>query len=160
MIAAIEEGFKINIPVSTFFQGPYFIGGWSLGGVVAFEMAQQFLSRSEIGGVMLIDCMSPSVINQKSDVDKNQILGLLIQDLGGLFEKELPLQKDQMAELSFSEQSAFVFNLAKQENVLPVGISEQQFNGLCRVFKSNIQAFYRYTPKPYHPVERTGKQNY
>ncbi len=40
--------------------GPYFIGGWSLGGVVAFEMAQRLQKMNkELAPVLLIDSPSP-----------------------------------------------------------------------------------------------------
>src|SRR5260370_19368 len=37
---------------------PYLIGGWSAGGVIAFEMAQQLKSLGkEVGLLALMDCM-------------------------------------------------------------------------------------------------------
>lgn len=42
-------------------QGPYYLGGWSMGGVVAYEMAQQLLQQGEvIGSLILIDSPAPS----------------------------------------------------------------------------------------------------
>jgi amino acid adenylation domain-containing protein len=41
--------------------GPYRLGGWSMGGVVAFEMARQFLAQGEaVERVVLIDASAPT----------------------------------------------------------------------------------------------------
>ena len=42
-------------------QGPYFIGGWSFGGLVAFEMAQQLVaSGQEVSLLAILDTSSPT----------------------------------------------------------------------------------------------------
>ena len=41
-------------------EGPYFLGGWSMGGVVALEMARQLAAAGrEVPLVFLIDCSAP-----------------------------------------------------------------------------------------------------
>ncbi|MCP5110892.1 MAG: amino acid adenylation domain-containing protein, partial [bacterium] len=40
-------------------EGPYLLGGWSMGGVVAFEMAQQLSRSGERGAVLLLDALAP-----------------------------------------------------------------------------------------------------
>ncbi len=41
-------------------QGPVFLGGWSIGGVYAYEVARQMLSSGrEIAGLIMIDAISP-----------------------------------------------------------------------------------------------------
>ena len=43
--------------------GPYFIGGYSGGGVVAFEMAKQLVAQGErIGALIFIDSVAPGVV--------------------------------------------------------------------------------------------------
>src|SRR5262249_23036704 len=40
--------------------GPYFVGGWSVGGLVAFEMARQLeIEGEEVGLLALIDSLPP-----------------------------------------------------------------------------------------------------
>src|SRR5262249_47406289 len=53
--------------------GPYLLGGWSLGGVVAFEMAQQLRkSGEEVGLLALIDSAVPVPNNE--DLEEAVIL--------------------------------------------------------------------------------------
>jgi pimeloyl-ACP methyl ester carboxylesterase len=48
-------------------KGPYFLGGWSFGGLVAFEMAQQLQkSGHEVGLVAMLDTLAPGSDNQPS----------------------------------------------------------------------------------------------
>lgn len=45
-------------------QGPYHIGGFSFGGLVAYEMAQQLLRAGEaVGGLVLLDTANPSALH-------------------------------------------------------------------------------------------------
>jgi len=42
-------------------EGPYYLGGWSIGGIIAFEMAKQLEEQGhQIGGIWLFDTDSPS----------------------------------------------------------------------------------------------------
>jgi thioesterase domain-containing protein len=44
-------------------EGPYLLGGWSFGGIVAFEMAQQFLRQGEsVSMLAIIDVGTPHAI--------------------------------------------------------------------------------------------------
>jgi len=46
-------------------EGPYYIGGWSAGGVVAYEVACQLMARGDkIAKLVLIDSPNPSMANQ------------------------------------------------------------------------------------------------
>lgn len=48
-------------------QGPYFLGGWSFGGLVAFEMAQQLQrANHEVALLALLDTPAPIAANQPS----------------------------------------------------------------------------------------------
>ncbi|MEG4318292.1 MULTISPECIES: amino acid adenylation domain-containing protein [unclassified Microcoleus] len=48
-------------------QGPYFLGGWSFGGLVAFEMAQQLLGAGEeVAMLAVIDTLAPVAANKPS----------------------------------------------------------------------------------------------
>jgi thioesterase domain-containing protein len=44
-------------------EGPYYLGGFSMGGLAAYEMAQQLLEAGEpVGGVVLLDTSNPQVL--------------------------------------------------------------------------------------------------
>src|SRR5262249_14757141 len=63
-------------------QGPYFIGGWSFGGLVALEMAQQLLQRGrDVGLLALFDTHISHSSHQH--VDDTMLLMLFVRDLTG-----------------------------------------------------------------------------
>ncbi len=48
-------------------KGPYFLGGWSFGGLVAFEMAQQLLAAGdEVALLAVLDTLAPLAANKPS----------------------------------------------------------------------------------------------
>jgi len=47
-------------------EGPYFLGGWSFGGLVAFEMAQQLLSSGYQWLYCCVDTLAPVSTNKPS----------------------------------------------------------------------------------------------
>ncbi len=113
-------------------------------------MARQLEKNGhEVALLSMIDCMSPSVMKPAGKIDETSILSILIRDLGGLFNKNLPVSIDKLQHLKLQEQLEYVLDIAKKEKVLPAGISDQQFYGLLQVVKANIQAFYNYVPKTY-----------
>ncbi len=57
MAASYVEAIRRHRP-----EGPYHLGGWSLGGLVAFEMARQLASAGEtVASLALIDIQAPTV---------------------------------------------------------------------------------------------------
>ena len=131
-------------------QGPYQIGGWSLGGVVAFEMAQQLHSSGhEVAMLALIDSYAPIAISRSEKIDEAMLVASLTRDLSGLFGKELLVSVDELQQLQPEEQLNHILEQAKMLNILPPEIGLQQMRQLLRVFKANLQAMYRYIPQPY-----------
>ncbi|MBD2019655.1 amino acid adenylation domain-containing protein, partial [Leptolyngbya sp. FACHB-36] len=56
-------------------RGPYLLGGWSFGGLVAFEMAQQLQQAGEsVALLAIIDTLAPIPANQPSLVDALKFL--------------------------------------------------------------------------------------
>ena len=57
-------------------QGPYLLGGWSAGGIIAFEMAQQLQRQGqEVGLLALLDTSPPSVQMREKALEENVDLG-------------------------------------------------------------------------------------
>jgi thioesterase domain-containing protein/acyl carrier protein len=85
--------------------GPYWIGGWSLGGVVAFEVARQLVvDGSEVSGLILLD----STLPERSD-SGGETAGL---------EYGIDLSLSQLSELSGEDQLPYLYRHAEQLGVL------------------------------------------
>jgi amino acid adenylation domain-containing protein len=71
--------------------GPYRLGGWSMGGLVAFEMARQLASEGKSPDlVALIDTLPPAVEPSPLPATEEELTAWLTRDLVGLLGHELP----------------------------------------------------------------------
>ncbi len=61
MASAYIEALRLVQP-----QGPYYLGGWSFGGLVAFEMAQQLQTKHQVALLVMLDTPAPVVSNKPS----------------------------------------------------------------------------------------------
>ncbi|HEV2800272.1 MAG TPA: alpha/beta fold hydrolase, partial [Pyrinomonadaceae bacterium] len=132
-------------------EGPYLLGGWSMGGVVAFEMAQQLRAAGEeVSMLAMFDSYAPSALTFDSETDN--ALSLLTQfaiDLG-LSTASLALPREQFLQLSASEQLSVVLDLAVGEHLLPAETGLARLHDRFSIFKNNLRAFRNYVPRPYN----------
>jgi thioesterase domain-containing protein/acyl carrier protein len=142
--------------------GPYFLGGWSMGGIVAFEMAQQLKSQGqEVAKLALIDVMAPAAgalrsLSQPlqkawSRFDKQAASRLIIhfaQDIG-LNLTNISTWRDQLEALKPDEQLAWVVNEAKKYKILPPDMSEADSTHVFEVFRTNVHARQNYIGSTY-----------
>jgi amino acid adenylation domain-containing protein len=121
--------------------GPYFLSGWSSGGLVAFEMAQQLSQQGEqIALLALIDShpysLLASDINEyKSESDNDKLIGLLMGDL------------EYLQQLKFEDKLIHLVEQAKQKNLVPDDFTPAQIIHLLRIWKINDQALKDYKPQ-------------
>ncbi len=131
-------------------QGPYHIGGWSLGGVVAFEMAQQLHSCGhKVALLALIDSYAPIAIYKPEQMSQAMLLSSFAKDLGGLLGQELSVSVEQLQPLELDAQLNHILEQANMVNLLLPEVGLQQLRQLFRVFQSNLEAMYRYRLQPY-----------
>ncbi len=130
----------------------YLLGGASLGGMIAYEMAQQLTALGKkVDLVALIDTPMAQDMPQKMESDAN----ILFYMIDSLVEK-VPFTLDHLEKLPPSERLTFaVENLKKalmeksmedQNHML----NEAQLDRVISVFKANTHAFYEYSPQPYN----------
>ena len=129
--------------------GPYFIGGWSFGGLVAFEMAQQLTQAGQqVGLLAILDAAAP--LNKPSFYQSLKFL------LGTALWSTLPFLLDYGAiatnQLSSSipwsrwQWSALVRLVPESRLRL---LDESAISPMLKIFYANAQAAYRYVPQNY-----------
>jgi thioesterase domain-containing protein/acyl carrier protein len=124
--------------------GPYLLGGWSMGGVVAFELAQQLLSLGEeIALLALIDSRAP--VGEVSDVPDANLLHTFAVDLGVHPSPSNAVGDD----LSFTRQLSRILSLAKEAGKVSPEMTISAFRRFLEVFKVNLQAMRAYAPSMY-----------
>jgi amino acid adenylation domain-containing protein len=130
--------------------GPYLLGGWSLGGVIAFEMASQLLARGErVGLLALVDSPLPGGAAAAAPAgDDPWLLAAFARHLG-LEAADSEAAVRELASLAPAERLAGVLAAARQAGALPASFEVDSLGRLVDVFRTGIQAFATYAPKPY-----------
>jgi thioesterase domain-containing protein/acyl carrier protein len=148
-------------------EGPYILGGWSMGGIVAFEMAQQLKQQGqEVAKLALIDVLAPATGTLRSlsqplqkawsRFDKEAASRLIIhfaQDIG-LNLTNISAWRDQLEALKPDDQLAWVISEAKRYLILPADMSEADSRHLFEVFRTNVHARQNYIGSTLHTRAR------
>ena len=136
--------------------GPYQIGGWSLGGVVAFEIAQQLKRQGQTVALLaLLDSgVPPSFLHEeksrhRAQLDDATIVQLLIE--GGIG----TLDQDMGTLSTPQEQMELVWKQAKGAGIIPSDTGFEQFRRLAYMNCRNLLAV-----KYYKPVAYDGKMSF
>ncbi|HLL48497.1 MAG TPA: alpha/beta fold hydrolase, partial [Longimicrobiaceae bacterium] len=125
--------------------GPYRIGGWSMGGVVAFEMARQLEAAGEpVGTLALIDSYLPALHGRAAPLEERVRVNTFAADLGLPPEAlELPAEEGGGSYLHRVLQSAHAAGL------LPADVDAGRLEQAYAVFGANLAALHAYPAKPY-----------
>ena len=128
--------------------GPYLLGGWSAGGVIAFEMAQQLRrAGQEVALLALLDCMPRSV--GKVKVDDGALAFLFAREVAINSKKSLPVSFDALRSLSHDEQLAYLLKQLKLANVLPREMELSWFRQILRGVWARNEQLRQYEPQVY-----------
>ncbi|WP_019487678.1 thioesterase domain-containing protein [Kamptonema formosum] len=120
-------------------QGPYFLGGWSFGGLVAFEMAQQLQkSGDRVALLAVLDTLAPIPSNQISFWDGCKFLFTIA--LRSVWPFLLDYFRLLAASDNFFDES-FASRIVKLNKVI---------KPIFAVFKANSKATLAYAPETYY----------
>jgi thioesterase domain-containing protein/acyl carrier protein len=128
--------------------GPYLIGGWSFGGLVAFEMSRQLQAQGEeVALLALFDTMPPEPRAKRLKENDPALLLSFVRDLG-LSPEALPLGADELKKLGVEERLEAVLAAAKGAGVVPPDVTLADVQRLWRVFITNWRAQQGYRAQP------------
>ncbi|MEP1076598.1 amino acid adenylation domain-containing protein [Leptolyngbya sp. PL-A3] len=147
--------------------GPYYLGGWSFGGLVAFEMAQQLTQAGESVALLAIfDTAAPIAANRPTPREsltfllKTALWSTLpfLLDYGAIAISRLSqvLQRSRAISTQTTSQSDWlsrwqwwaIARLMPEESRLRL-LDESAIGPMLRIFAANSQAAYHYAPQPY-----------
>jgi amino acid adenylation domain-containing protein len=127
--------------------GPYAVGGWSMGGIVAFEMALQLRRRGEaVEGLFLLDSRvsAPGVASRLAD--DAVTASWFAQDWGLTAGRPLDVAEEELAGLSRTERVRLLLERAGAAGVLTAGIGAAEVDRMLAVFQANARALAAYRP--------------
>ncbi|HEY9157249.1 amino acid adenylation domain-containing protein [Candidatus Binatus sp.] len=121
--------------------GPYLLGGWSMGGVVALEMAQQFQAQGQTVALLaLLDTRIPTADEELDDEDFD---ARLLIDFVRYFGLSLDL-RDSLARLPKHELLERVLEHAKRAGLMPSDIDVSQAQPFIELCKADFRATQNY----------------
>jgi amino acid adenylation domain-containing protein len=131
-------------------QGPYRLGGWSLGGVVAFEMARQLREQGdEVALLVILDSvpdLTAEAAGFQTDVDFLLDMSAYVESLWG---RSLGLTRADLEGLEPETQLGTFAERLRGADFLPPGAGVEQLARILRVYKANANAAGFYEPRPY-----------
>jgi thioesterase domain-containing protein len=134
-------------------EGPYVLGGWSFGGVVAYEMARQLQEQGQkVDRLVLFDSWAPSSSGNPASAlredDSAELMARFLLDIGGISGKDIPMAFDDIRRLEADKRLKFILEQARKFNILPPDMELSRLNDLFVIFKRHIRAIRNYAPLP------------
>jgi amino acid adenylation domain-containing protein len=126
--------------------GPYFLGGHSFGGKVAFEMAQQLQRKGQAAYLTILDTTAP--VSQLDYQDEHSNLddawwiceaASVIEELMG---ENLSISYEDIAALTPDEQVSYFKQQIEMVGFIPPQTDIKLVRGLLRVYRSQNQINY------------------
>ncbi|MCP3142306.1 amino acid adenylation domain-containing protein [Pyxidicoccus xibeiensis] len=145
----------LDVVLKTQPEGPYLLAGWSMGGLVVFEMARELLRRGKsVALVALIDSWVPTLQPGASPVklDDTLVLQGFALELSQMTGHEVSLSSEELAPLSPDARRTLLFERARAANALPPGVGAETLRARLEVYRAHAQAFRGYVPASDHPA--------
>jgi amino acid adenylation domain-containing protein len=136
-------------------KGPYLLGGWSFGGLVAFEMAQQLLEqKEEVPRLFLLDCSVPVATAGMSKIGPSLMRAFLLIDhaldatrMAG--KEPLALSPHDIMDLELNEQIDLLLDELAKRDAYPLDVDRDMLRRYFEVRVARIDAMNRYVLNSY-----------
>ncbi|BCL38696.1 amino acid adenylation domain-containing protein [Nostoc sp. MS1] len=151
-LARVEDMASLYVKTIREFQpqGSYRLGGWSFGGVVAYEVAQQLRRQGqEVSLLAILDSYVPILLDKQKPIDDVYLVGVLSRVFGGMFGQDNLVTPEEIEDLGLQEKLDYIINKARKAGIFPPGVERQNNRRILDVLVGTLKATYSYTRKPY-----------
>jgi thioesterase domain-containing protein len=137
--------------------GPYRLGGWSFGGLAAFELARQLQAGGEEVELLAVLDTSPGLAGaaeegprelEEDGGDNAEWLLAIAEYVKLLRGQDLAVTAADLRTLDPEAQLRHFVERLRQAGVLHGGDTLEQLRRLLRVYKTNVRAYRLYIPRP------------
>lgn len=130
--------------------GPYHLGGWCFGGVVAYEVARQLRAAGdEVAELVLFDSRAPIPENAPADADDATLLSWFARDLAVPYGRRQDIAPAQLRALSDEDMFEHVLRRAREIEVLPADADAARLRRYFEVYLANGIALQTYEAGDY-----------
>ncbi|MCP3162268.1 alpha/beta fold hydrolase, partial [Myxococcus qinghaiensis] len=131
-------------------EGPYILGGWSMGGVIAFEMARELERQGQqVEQLVLLDSFAPGDESLMTSPEDALLLTGMAMDLARTAGAESTLRPELLMGLTEDEQFARFAEHARGAGWLPPEVQDTDLQAWRDVTRANLRALSAYRPGPY-----------
>ncbi|PSB50350.1 non-ribosomal peptide synthetase [Chamaesiphon polymorphus CCALA 037] len=125
--------------------GPYYLGGHSFGGAVAFEIALQLQQQGEtVACLAIVDAGAPDVADVPLlEMDEAEWVYTMVSIVEGMYGQALNVDLEQLRALDPEAQIGYFQSRLQAAQLLPAGMSITQLQGLIAVYKAQAAMPYR-----------------
>jgi thioesterase domain-containing protein len=129
--------------------GPYALGGWCFGGVVAYEVAGLLQEKGEeIELLVAIDSRAPVEENMPTSADDSTLLSWFARDLAVPYGKSLDISADVLRDLGGDAAFDHILREAAAIGVLAQDADRAQLLRYFEAYLANGIALQTYLPEP------------
>lgn len=147
-------------------EGPYRLGGWSLGGIIAFEMARQLEAADE--GVSLLAVVDARLLEGPAvqEIDEPSLLASFARSLS-LPEQQSIRLLEKLRQLPPQQRLDGLLRFVQDTGLVLPDTGREELRRLLKLFSSHLSALARWQPAPYGgrltfflPAEEIGGQDH
>jgi thioesterase domain-containing protein len=130
-------------------EGPYRLGGWSMGGLVAFEMARQLEGAGEEVDLVAVIDTPPPAADPRPPASDDELVAGFAEDLARLLGHDVAIAPEDLAGSTAAEKLDRVTELAHEAGLLPKDFGAAQLRPLFAIYAANLQASRAYARQTY-----------
>ncbi|NEQ82849.1 MAG: amino acid adenylation domain-containing protein, partial [Moorea sp. SIO2I5] len=152
IFTTVEDMARFYVKIIQEFQpeGSLQIGGWSFGGVVAFEMAQQLLQQGRnVSLLAIFDTWVPILIDPNKQINNMYLTGALNRYFGGIFGTKKLFDDDELIGLSSDNKINVIIDKAEELGLFPPEASREQNQRFVDIIVGTLKATYAYKRQHY-----------
>jgi thioesterase domain-containing protein len=139
MAASYNEAVRAVQPT-----GPYHLGGISMGGIVAYEMARQMAAAGEEIALLALFDSNAAAPSRSPSADEDE-LALIVSVLPPV----LSLSVEQLRELDEESRFTHILEKLKAARLVPFDFDRDQVRRYVKVLGANIRSMRNYQLQPY-----------
>lgn len=133
-------------------KGPYYLGGWSAGGIIISEIAYQLQQQGETINLLVV--MDSPHLEKENPLIQTNPIKIFVDIFNIENNAKLKLDPHEIDNMSFEDQLNYVFKKAKDLGVIPLFIEFSDFKRRLDVFQNIVKAINEFVSRPYNNVKQ------
>lgn len=130
-------------------EGPYYLAGWSTGGIFAYEIARRLREQGdEVGGLVFLDTPTPAICKHVDLDDEARFLYDLVNFSNYFAGTNMRVSYEELRAAGPEKRLAIALEEAKQQGVMRAEVTTDYIHRLVEASRANVRALIDYTPAP------------